>query len=215
MKIALGIHVSEAVLPKIYFNHLSTVAVWAKKHDLVLAGTERTKVASARNKIVDAAVKQECSHVLFLDADHIVPDNMLDLLVENADAAMVSGLVCKRLFPFDTVAFKFLPGDELEQIVIAERGRVLEVDACAMGCTLVNLEEIKKLRKPYFVDRSMRSDLNLCVAFRKAGCKVLIDTRIGIGHLGEAPVITPENADEIREQYINVVLKDKDGKISD
>ncbi|MCK5640883.1 MAG: hypothetical protein KAJ19_08800, partial [Gammaproteobacteria bacterium] len=152
MKIALGIHLAEAVLPQVYLNHIGAIAKWAQNYDLTLIGTYRAKVAAARTAIVDGAIKDKYTHVFFLDSDHIVSDDLLDLLVENADAAMVSGLICKRIFPFDCVAFKCIEGRDLTPIVIHERDIVKPVDACAMGCTLVNLEEIKKLKKPYFFD---------------------------------------------------------------
>lgn len=206
MKIALGLHVAEAIWPEIYFNHLSCMSKMARKHDLVLCGTSRLKVASARNRIVDVAIKEGCSHILFIDSDHILPDDILDLLVESADAAMVSGLICKRKFPFEAVAFKFLPGGDFDEIIVKERKKIIEVDGCAMGCTLINLEHIQTLEKPYFYDAKMRSDLNIAVNFKARGLKILIDTRISIGHLGDAPVITPENADSLRRQCVDDLL---------
>ncbi len=215
MKIALGTHVAEAILPEIYFNHLSCLSKMAKKHDLVLCGIARTKVASARNRIVEAAMDQKCSHILFLDSDHIVPDNMLDLLVESADAAMVSGLICKRLFPFDTVAFKFLPDGDLDEVIINERKKVIKVDACAMGCTLMNIECLHALNQPYFYDAKLRSDLNIAINFAQKGFKILLDTRVQMGHLGDAPIVTPDNADWMRKRCIELGLKDENGAIRD
>lgn len=209
MRIALGIHIEGVVLPRVYLNHVSVMLKWAKTHDLVLCGTTRTKVASARNRIVDSAIEQDCSHVLFIDIDHILPDNMLDLLVENADAAMVSGLVCKRQFPYDAVAFNFLPDKSLDETIVKERGEVIERDACAMGCTLVNLEMIRKLNKPYFFDARLRSDLNLCLSFRNQGFRILIDTRVEIGHLGDEPIITPTNAEMLRKVYLEALSNEK------
>ena len=210
MKIALGLHVAEAILPEVYFNHLSCMSKMAKKHDLVLCGTSRTKVASARNRIVDAAIREKCSHVLFIDSDHILPDNMLDLLTESADAAMVSGLICKRKFPFEAVAFKFLPDGDFDEIIVKDRKKIIDVDGCAMGCTLMNLDHVKTLEKPYFYDARMRSDMNIAVNLKMNGFKILIDTRISIGHLGDAPIITPDNADILRQECIKNLLKAHD-----
>lgn len=202
MKIALGVHLHDIVTSHVYFNHIGAISQWAKRYDLMLMGTERTKVASARNHIADEAVKSNCSHILWLDGDHLVADDMLDLLVENADAAEVSGLVCKRFFPFDTVAFKCLPDGSLNQIVLTDRGKVVEVDACAMGCTLMNVGCLKELKKPWFYDDHFRSDLNVCMNFRKAGFRILVDTRVEIGHLGDPPVIRPSTAEALRARCL-------------
>jgi len=211
MRIAIGTHLSEAVLPQVYFNHIGVIARWAKQYDLVMTGTHRTKVAAARNRIIDAALAERCDHVLFIDSDHLLPDNMLDCLTENAAAAMVSGLVCKRLFPYDTVAFKLLPDGQLQQIVVNARGKVIEVDGCAMGCTLINLDLIKQLERPYFRDRFFRSDLGLCLAFRRKGMKVLLDTRVEIGHLSDPLIITPGNAERVRCNMLSVHLEKANG----
>lgn len=202
MKIALGIHLAEGVLPQVYLNHIGAVAQWSKKHDITLIGTYRAKVASARNSIVEKAIETKHSHVFFLDSDHIVSDDLLDLLVESADAAMVSGLICKRVFPFETVAFRFMENRELMLVIIKERDRVVPVDACAMGCTLINLEHLKKLQRPYFFDSEFRSDINLCLAFRALDLSVCIDTRAEVGHLAEAVIIRPSQAQALRERVI-------------
>ncbi len=202
MKIALGIHLAESVLPQVYLNHVGAVAQWSKKYDITLIGTYRAKVASARNTIVEKAIEMNHSHVFFLDSDHMVSDDLLDFLVESADAAMVSGLICKRIFPFETVAFKYIGINELMLITIKEREKVVLVDACAMGCTLINLEHIQKLHKPYFFDAKFRSDINLCLAFREFNLPVCIDTRAEVGHLAEAVVVKPSMAEALRERII-------------
>lgn len=208
MKIAVGAHIGEAISPQIYFNHSSVIALWAKKYDLTMVGTWRQKVASARNTIVDAAIGQGCNNLLLIDSDHLLPDDLLDCLVENADAAVVSGLICKRYFPYETVAFKFTSDTEIHQCMVTARGKVIEVDVCAMGCTLINLDilkslyENKKLEKPFFYDEHFRSDMNFCMNLRKAGQRILLDTRVDIGHLGDPPVIMPSNAQEARERYV-------------
>ncbi len=207
-KIGLGIHLDSSVLPQVYLNHLSTISIWAKDYDLTILGLYRVKVASARNKIVEAAIKENLDHVLFIDSDHLIPENMLRLLLENADAAMVSGLICKRAYPYETVAFVFSNEDNLQLVNIYARDKVLKVDGCAMGCTLINIEQLKLLKKPYFYDNERRSDLNLCVDFRKIGKDVLLDSRVSLGHLGEPPVVYPDNADELRVKVLNDIRKE-------
>lgn len=213
-KVGIGLHLDNSVLPKVYLNHISTISIWAKKYDLTILGIYRTKVATSRNKIMESAIEEGLSHVLFIDSDHMVPEELLRLLLENADAAMVSGLVCKRGYPFETVAFVFDDKRRLRGVQVFARNKVIEVDGCAMGCTLINVEQIKLLKKPYFYDNERRSDLNLCVDFRNIGKKVLVDTRALVGHLGEAPTVFPDTAEELRAKYLGKELKD-DAKGSD
>lgn len=207
-KIGIGIHLDSSVQPQIYFNHLSTIAIWARKFELMILGLYRTKVATARNSIMDVAIKENIDNVLFIDSDHLIPENMLRLLLENADAAMVSGLICKRAYPYETIAFMFDNNRKLCQMQVLVRDKVIEVDGCAMGCTLINVEQIKMLKKPYFYDNQRRSDLNLCVDFRNIGRKVLLDTRVHVGHLGDTPIVFPDTADELRLKS----LRDRDSE---
>ncbi len=215
-RVGLGITVGGSVSGEIYLNHIGTIASWAKKFDLTLLGTCRTIIDSARNKIVKAAIEEKLTHVLFIDADHIIPESMLPLLLRNSDAAMVSGLVCKRGYPYETVAFMFDSNHKLCQAQVSARDKVLEVDGCAFGCTLINLSQLQLLDEPYFFNREkgFRSDLNLCMRFKDIGKRILLDTRIHIGHLGDTPQIFPHNAEEFRVKHLDKVRAEENDESS-
>jgi len=208
MKIGIGVHTSEAVLAPIYFNHIAEVGSWIRRlHDVDFAflGTSRVRTVDARGIIVREALKEGCGWWMSLDSDHVVSSDLLPFLWENREAAMVSALITKRGFPYTPVAFRFLGENDLQTVIIKPNIGVVEVDACAFGCTLVNLRKLQRLPKPWFFDNATgRSDLNLCRAFRKAGEKILIDTRVSVGHLMDPPVVWPTTADKHREEYIHV-----------
>ncbi len=209
MKLAVGMHICEAVLSPIYFNHLSVIYAWAKKHDFMFIGVQRMKVAAARERIIEEALKADCTHLFFMDADHIMADNTLDLLCEHADTTMVSGLICKRCYPFETVAFKFV-SDMKHELVAAQlkvNGKLYEVDACPFGCNLLNLERIRELESPYFFDGKFRSDISMCLRIREELIeKIYVDSRVLVGHLGDAPVVFPHTAQGMRESYIETMV---------
>jgi hypothetical protein len=201
--IGIGIHVDTAILPKPYFNHIARIATWAQKYPLQVIGTERLKVAAARNRITKSALKVGCTHLLFVDSDHILPENMLDLLMENKDAGVVSGLICRRAFPFTPVVFKMDDLGSLQEAYVTPSGKVHDVDSAAKGCTLINLKLLQQLKKPYWSDDHFRSDINLCLRMKKElGARILVDTRVIVGHLGECCVVYPKNADEMRLRYL-------------
>lgn len=209
MLIGLGLHVDTAILSPAYFNHLVSVASWGKKYNILVIGVDRMKVAAARNRITEEAIKGNCDYLLFIDSDHIVPDNLLDLLLENKDAALISGLICKREFPYETVAFKRDFNNDLQECFISEGcKKVVEVDAAAMGCTLINMSLLKKLKPPYWFDGHFRSDINICLKFKdELGAKILIDTRAQVGHMGRIPVIYPSNATQLCADEISEMTK--------
>ena len=198
LRIAIGTHVFETVDFKVYFNHLFCVAHWAKKHDLVFIGKSGLGAATARNAMIERCFETDCTHVFFLDGDHLVPRETLDFLVESADQAMISGLVCKKGERFQQVCWEVRDGEYYE-VTLPLDGRVYETHVCAFGCTLINLKMLKKLKKPYFRDTcidgiNIRSDVNLCNAFRDNGEKIWVDTRILVGHMGPGRAVYPQNA---------------------
>lgn len=207
MRIAIATHVFNTVAFEAYFNHMYCASVWSKKYDIVFIGKVGLQAATARNGIIDKCIESKCTHVLFLDGDHLIPVETLDYLVENADKAMVSGLICKKGESFQQVCWEIKKDDNgnnmYYQVTLPIDGRVYETSVCAFGCTLINMDKIKKLNKPYFRDTcdekngdfiNMRSDVNLCNMFTSVGEKVYIDTRILVGHMRTGSTVYPQNA---------------------
>ena len=208
--IAIAIHVFERVDFDIYFNHLWCVGHWSQEYKLVFIGKSGLDAATARNGIIERCFEKGCSHVLFLDGDHFVPVEALSFLLETGDQAMVSGLINKKGEHFQQVCWliKEVDGkDKFFEIDIPLDGKVHEVSVCAFGCTLINLEKLKKLKKPYFRDTctdkdddnkpvNIRSDVNICRAFRDIGEPVWIDTRVLVGHkcINNPSIVYPQNA---------------------
>jgi hypothetical protein len=210
MRIAIATHVFNHVDFEVYFNHLYCVSNWAKKYDLVFVGKCGLQAATARNSIIEKSIELQCTHVFFLDGDHVIPVETLDYLVENADKAMVSGLVCKKGEGFKQVNWEIKNTDKGQMyyhVTLPIDGRVYETSVCAFGCTLINLEKIQKLDKPYFRDTckesngefiNIRSDVNLCTSFIGIGERIYVDTRVLVGHLGQKLLVYPQNADDYK-----------------
>ncbi len=206
--IAICTHVFESVNFDVYFNHLYCAAHWGREYDLVFVGKSGLNAATARNRIIERCFEKKCSHALFLDGDHFVPIETLSYLLDTADQAMVSGLINKRGESYQQVCFlvKQVDGvDQYFQVELPLDGQVHEVSVCPFGCTLINLEKLKKLKKPYFRDTcdavddkgvpvNIRSDVNLCKAFIDIGEQIWVDTRVLVGHRGIPGTIYPQSA---------------------
>ncbi len=216
MRIGLAIHGCTHVPTKVYFNHLHRCMGWmkwavAEGHEIAVAFEDHTVVAMARNKIVKTLAGLECDYCLFLDTDHIVDGDMLQRLFAHFPGpGMVSGHVVKRIFPFDTVAFKFDPdGLGLVGVHLNAYTGFYEVDGCAFGCTLIDMKKLLALPDPLFEDTSEgRSDLNLCKKFRAAGETLLVDTDVQIGHYPDPTIVTPKIAESLRAEWIAGLEKD-------
>jgi hypothetical protein len=160
---------------------------------------------------MERAIQAKCTHVLFMDEDHLFPAETLDCLYEVATedhAAAVSGVVCKKGEEFQQVNWEVHADAKGLQgyyaVALPLDGKVYQTHVCAFGATLVSVEAIKKLVKPWFRDtcepgcdgnqNNIRSDVNLCLAFKDAGLPVFVDTRILIGHCSESGVVYPQGA---------------------
>jgi hypothetical protein len=151
--IAICVHSYKGVDFNSYFNHIYCVARWAQKYDLIFVGKGGLDAASARNGIVERAISHKCTHAFFLDEDHLVPVQTLDYLWETADEAIVSGVVCKKGEEYQQICWEVRDdkdGLQYFAVTLPLDGRVYQVNACAFGCTLINLEKLQKLKKPWF-----------------------------------------------------------------
>jgi len=209
-RIALCTHGFNFIDFSVHYNHMLCMMKWTQEgYDLALAGRKGLDSARARNEIADKVIEAECTHMLFMDADHYFPSNALPLLMESAEQAIVSGLVCKKGEGFPQVVW-MVQGSGAGRKYVPWRlpldGTTVEVGACAFGCTLVNVEKLMKLDKPYFRDvcegaegiepNNVRSDIVICNRFREElKERVFVDTRVLVGHEGYATIVYPQNAE--------------------
>lgn len=201
-KIAIAVHTYGAISPKVYPNHISVLSSWGKSFDVTLIHVDGLKVAEARNRLVATALEKECTHIMFLDSDHIVDSSMLPCLLGNTGAAAVSGLITKR--NSDRIQIGYVKADEdyYHPIDLKIDGGSYEVDVCAFGCTLIDLSVFEDIEEPYFKDQmcrdkdgklyQVRSDVGFCRDLKKLGKSIRIDTRVLVGHVGEEEVFYPE-----------------------
>lgn len=203
-KIALAIHTYGPISPKVYPNHLVRFAGWAKEYSLHLFHVDGLKAAEGRNALVKSAIEKGCTHILFIDSDHIIDSTLLPCLLGNKGATAVSGLVVKRNSENIQVGFiKADDGVSYHTVNLPLNGRAYEVDACAFGCTLIDLSVFKELPEPYFRDVmkqkadgtwfQQRSDIKFFHDLKALGKSVRIDTRVLVGHVGEEQVFYPKS----------------------
>lgn len=200
-KIAIAIHTYGAISPKVYPNHISVLSSWGKTFNIVLLHVDGLKVAEARNRLVTTAIEKDCTHILFLDSDHIIDSSMLPCLLGNEGAAAVSGLITKRNSDGTQIGFVKADEDYYHPLNLPLDDGSYEVDVCAFGCTLIDLNVFKDIEEPFFKDEmcrakdgklyQVRSDINFCRDLKTLGKSIRIDTRVLIGHVGDEEVFFP------------------------
>jgi len=202
-KIGIATHSYGCISPAVYENHSHLFALWGRNYNICSIFIDGVKVARARNQIVKHAFEHECDYLLFIDADHICPDDMLMYLLGDMETCDVcSGVVCKRSSPHEQVCFT-KQSDGYIRHDLPFDGKVYAVDICAFGATMINMDVFKDMKEPYFKDVqaithegdawNKRSDFVFCEEVREMGKVIRMNTNVIIGHeTMERKIIYPD-----------------------
>jgi len=143
----------------------------------------------ARNKIVNSAIHNGCSHILFLDSDMTFPKDIISRLLKH-DVDIVGGLYVNRHSPTTVCAFKKVKGNVYKNISSKDFTGLVEIDGIGTGALLIKTEIFDKLKKPYFrygydkeLDKMITEDMVFCKLAKEKGYKIYCDTDVRCGHL--------------------------------
>lgn len=165
----------------------------------------RAMVADARNLMVQKVLELGCTHVLFTDDDHVLPQDALMRLLEH-DVDIVGALAFGRKKPYNPCVYNAftLAGNEisLTSVDLIKQG-LQQVTAIGFSFVLVKIDVFKQMPFPWFVygDKSLGihdklgglgEDLSFCIKAGNAGYKIHCDTDLVVPHIGD-PIIVDEN----------------------
>lgn len=160
----------------------------ANKLPVTFINMVSSRIAFNRNMIVKHALENDCSHVLFVDADTIFPENGLERLLAY-DLDIVGATTSKRKeggIPAGEFLNKEEPVKPLEEMVF-------------IGCPflLIKTSVFKVLEAPYFAeppakllglegDRLVPEDEYFCLMAKQAGFRLWCDMKLSmeLGHVG-------------------------------
>ncbi len=207
-KICIGIPCFSGVAPEVledYMRFAFHLGRRNREYDFLLAIKAKSEQFRARNAIVEAAFQVGCTHLFFLDDDHIIDwkgrqganqdyDIVRKLLKH--EKPIVGALYYQRGGSCRPVLMKrgkdggyyFLRDDEIT-------GGLQRVDVQGGGCMLIDMKVFEEVPSPWFEpELQLGTDIQICEKARKAGFEVWCDTSIVVGHLKqEREIITPYN----------------------
>lgn len=174
-----------ALHPPMCYN-MNVMTVWMKPVDV------------ARNEIAEKAVEMNAKYLFFIDEDVTPPGHALRQLIYMADhhpeGAVFGGIYCHKSPPAMPMIFKngLGAGPYWDWKV----GEFFEVDGISMGCTLIRVDALASIPKPWFktVDDASAywdgipkaemwtEDLWFCDRAVKAGWKVYADGAVLCEH---------------------------------
>lgn len=173
----------------------SRLLVWTKKHAGVAHATcGVTPVDHARNEIVRTFLKSECTHLFFVDADTIPPEDALEKLL-NVDADIASGIT--HIYREGTIVANCFTnysedGEFSRMDTVVENTGTVPIERCGTSCMLVKREVFEKLGAKWFQNvwnedytGYISEDLSFCDKARKEGFKLACDTSVVCLHSKE------------------------------
>lgn len=152
------------------------------------------RVDAMRDACADLAIREGFSHLLFLDADMIFPDDLLMQMLRHHSAGIVGGLYVLKAPPYSPVAFGDVTmKDGIEHFAyLTDYGSELQpVTLLGMGCTLIPTDVFQQIGlRPWFAYENdadgwprVSEDVPFCRKARSAGVPVLFDPTIKCGHV--------------------------------
>jgi GT2 family glycosyltransferase len=146
----------------------------------------------ARERIVGHAIKNEFTHVLFIDSDMVFPPDTLTRLLKH-DLDIVGALSFQRKPPYTPCVYRRLrlgePGESQTEPLIEYERILTRVEGIGMGCTLINTKvfiDIYRNGTPCFQPvLGYGEDMSFCLRARHAGRGIYVDATLQAGHIGK------------------------------
>lgn len=177
-----------------FYDHLALVD---KPNDWVVMEGKVHGQSPARNRniLIQQALNHNCTHILFVDDDVLLPKDTLTRLMSH-DLDMVTGLYVMRAYPHQPIIFH--ESDEngwvkWEQL-IPNRDGLIEVTSAGLGCALIKTEVFKKMQEndplPWVRLGEIKGeedhwgdDIGFWKRARKIGFKLFCDLDVRCGHI--------------------------------
>lgn len=154
----------------------------------VVIDAPRSVVDQARNAIVEEAIKLEAHYILFLDDDHIIPQDLFYKLLSH-QKDVVGALAFRRLPPYSPCVYDWETSTKDGNLMVRDRPDLIrkglqKVDAIGFGAVLVRTEVFKKIGGPrWFRFDEVGEELTFCDLCAQKGISVYCDTDLILPHI--------------------------------
>lgn len=161
-------------------------------------------LAKSRQKLVEFALENKATHLLFIDSDMVFPPATARGLL-TADLPVIAANCPTKTFPSIPTARDFDINLPAGKPVPIQDGPVREVWRVGTGIMMLQLDIFKNMPRPWFGNRwepriqdIVGEDWFFCEQLQEAGHKIYIDQRLSITikHIGEYSWSVADMADE-------------------
>ena len=159
-----------------------------KPEGSILIASHGQSPAQNRNIIIREALRHECTHILFLDDDMVLPPHLLTGLLKH-EVDVVTGLYLSRNYPHFPVTFDkaYESGKCKWAFLTADKEGLKRIVNCGFGCVLINTNVFRVMEDPWVTLGEIEKD-GWCddVAFfnkvRNLGIPIYCDYDMLVGH---------------------------------
>lgn len=182
--LGIGIPLSWPYCPSDFFD---SFAVMEKPDPSHVIRASSGPIQEMRNTITTRALELGCTHLIFLDADMVYPQDTLVRLLSHKKE-IVGGLCFKRWPPFSPTLFE---GEPYKMTLMDPypEDSLVEVTATGTGCLLVDCRVFEDMIYPWWqfdeteTGGPVGEDVKFCYKARELGYPVFVDTGLKIEHL--------------------------------
>lgn len=178
-------------------NHLGKRGIKGRKlEDMTLHPMLNCSIPQkGRRMVLEDAIKENCTHLLFVDDDMVFHADSMDYLARG-DHAMIAANYQSRSNVGESTAIS------LEGGRLSSKGKTgqEEVDRVGFGLALIDLSYVKKMPQPWFAvpwlpekHTELGEDYFFCMLLKKHGGKIFVDHDVSnnVIHMGETDLRTP------------------------
>lgn len=153
-------------------------------HDYTVLFKEGSVLHWNREQLVEGAIKENCTHLLFLDSDMYFEKDAVLKLLERGKKVVGANYNTRKL-PKQSTA-RLYPLIESQKPVDGKSDMLQLAESVATGFMLIDLSVFEKISKPWFFwKENLGEDYYFCEKVREVGIDVWCDLSIPIGHIGE------------------------------
>ncbi len=178
-----------------YFNVLE------KPNGSVVTFSHGQSPAKGRNLIIEQALANNCTHVLFIDDDTAFPPNLLTKLLSH-DKDIVTALYLMRNYPHKPLIFGGVNEMGACSVYYPRDGAkgLVEIVNCGLGSVLIKTDVFKNMETPWIRLGELEKDgwcddIGFFNRARAAGFKLYCDLDCLVGHMASV-TIWPQYLDD-------------------
>lgn len=175
----------------------STQPVEGYSHvDLAIQNSKGSILPQLRQRLVEAALEAEATHLLFIDTDMVFPPYLLNELLKHKMPVVACNCPTKSIPSNPTARFKgpdYHGTPVYQQDFLEREDPLLGVWRVGTGVMLINMEVFTQISSPYFPIRYdeqlndyVGEDWGFCEKLEEAGIPIVIDVHLShtIQHVG-------------------------------